>query len=823
MKNRRGLSTLVGAVFFIIAASSTVAYVTYSMNVIDNFSQAVIIKESVDEARNSESFDVTNATITNNKFDLTVQNTGKLPLKITKLWVENTTDTTWIPAKYEIDQIVSPSGTVSGIGQNINLVALDTQSYEISLVSERGNTQTFSFNSVAEKPVSIHLHAAPENVANGFSATLFMTVTNNLPTDTTLLNIVPKLSSSGTATASCDSSPTPSSQPTLQRGESVIFKWSCKIEGAAPKFVTFTASIKNGFPGNDASTTVTVEDVLLALESGTSLASLGFSLPTTSDDILTIHQETSDTPSGEYRLSPTAADTNGFTVDLDLNNIEFITKNSSETITIPQGKWNASLVYLSAHLPSSIDSSVLDKGMIFHFEENTDPMPNANTGTTCDNEVNADISDGSSRPSWSNNQGVYSSGGYYFDGGDYISIDEDNQCNGLETNPNTTTGWFNADPSGNDGRQVIARAEDSLESEFYEIVYVKSGSSGTLEFNFDSTDSGSSIVSCTATNLLSGNWHHFVAVREDRDTCTLFVNGTSVDTQTNLDSSNPKLSVDNNWFVGANPVIAGQPNEYFKGYIDSIMHWNNAALDANESSTLSSTKYGIGAHTVDYTIEKVDASGGKTILDSQTNLDLRFLDPLQDLTEFTSSYNLTSSQSQTSLTNERLLFSINFVSGLEIDLRIDDATLNDPSTSYVQIPPPSDPLPSYFSYDTSDGNYEVKISNTGTIGAWLTINGLRGVFDDLDNNVAYASIPKYVNGTGPEFRISDTQDSVYILPGKFVTVEFYPPTTHPSVDGQYGTNIVPGNSYKFYLYLAGYDETGRTFFRTIDIGSAEVT
>ena len=45
MRNRRGLSTIVGAVFFVIAATSSIVYITYSMDVIDNFAQTISTNE----------------------------------------------------------------------------------------------------------------------------------------------------------------------------------------------------------------------------------------------------------------------------------------------------------------------------------------------------------------------------------------------------------------------------------------------------------------------------------------------------------------------------------------------------------------------------------------------------------------------------------------------------------------------------------------------------------------------------------------------------------------------------------------------------------
>lgn len=830
MRNRRGLSTLVGAVFFIIAASSTVAYVSYSMDVIDDFSQAVIIKESIDEARNSESFVISDATITNDKFDLTVQNNGQLPIKLTKLWIENTTDTTWTPSKFEIDQNISPSGSVSGIGQTLSLSALDTQAYEISLVTDRGNTETYSFNSVPDQAISINLHAAPENVASGFSTTLFMTVTNDLPNDITLLNVTPEtLSTSGSASTTCDSSPTPTSFPSLRPGESVIFKWACTLSGTASQSSTFTVELVNGYAGNDASTTVTINDVLLALESGTSLESLGFTVPSNTPDILTIHQETANTPNGEYQLGSGSADVSGYTVDLDQNNMEYITNNQTSTITIPAGTWNSTLAYLNSHLPSTVDSTILTRGMMFHFEDNSDPASNGVTGTNCDGEISADIPTGGNAPSWTSSSGVYSSGGYTFDGSDYIEIGTDANCNELDNRPNSTAGWFYVDGSGTDGDQVIIRVEeDAGNQEFYEVVFNKSGTSGTLSFRFES-NSGKTI-DCSISSVTTDEWHHFAAVREsDSRTCNLYLDGGN-SSATDNDSSNPfntQLDIDPNWVIGANPDTRGSFEDFFEGQIDSIMHWDNYALTSAEALALNNTKYGNGATLVDYTIETVTTSGAKTTIYSESNVELNFIDPLQDTSNFYSSGNLTSAISQVSLTNERILFTINYVSGLGVDVRIDDTTLtSNPTTSYVQIPMPSDTFPGYFSYDTNDdpnGDYEIRVANTGTVGAFFSIGGIRGVFDDVDTDYAYASIPEFVNGTTAEFAMSDTNDSVFLPPDKQMTIRFYAPTTHPSVDGQYGIAIPTGDNYNFYVYLSGYDEMGRTFFKTIDIGGTTVS
>jgi hypothetical protein len=74
MKSRRGISSVIGAVFFIIIFTTTISYVTYDMNLLNNFSNAIVSKTQADADTNHEQFSVTQATIANNKFNITVQN-----------------------------------------------------------------------------------------------------------------------------------------------------------------------------------------------------------------------------------------------------------------------------------------------------------------------------------------------------------------------------------------------------------------------------------------------------------------------------------------------------------------------------------------------------------------------------------------------------------------------------------------------------------------------------------------------------------------------------------------------------------------------------
>ena len=66
MKSRRGISSVVGAVFAIIALGTTVGYITYSMTTLDNYNQTVLAKNQQLTDIANEKFQLSSATFVNN-------------------------------------------------------------------------------------------------------------------------------------------------------------------------------------------------------------------------------------------------------------------------------------------------------------------------------------------------------------------------------------------------------------------------------------------------------------------------------------------------------------------------------------------------------------------------------------------------------------------------------------------------------------------------------------------------------------------------------------------------------------------------------------
>jgi len=198
MRSRRGISTMVGAVFFIIAMTVAISYISFSMDTLDQFAQTVVVKSSVKEDQSNEEFQVKKLTVDNNMFNITLTNTGDIPINITRLWVENVTSgvtaTEAIPKNCDIKQQVGPKQTVIKIGQSCAaLTAKDSEAYQLKLVSERGNVERMFVNSVGDQSLYLKLHASPSFVPTGFTTTLLLEVVNTGTNQ--LVNIKPEIDS----------------------------------------------------------------------------------------------------------------------------------------------------------------------------------------------------------------------------------------------------------------------------------------------------------------------------------------------------------------------------------------------------------------------------------------------------------------------------------------------------------------------------------------------------------------------------------------------------------------------------------------------------
>lgn len=263
MRTRKGLSTVVGTVFAIIALTTTITYVSYSMGILDNYNQSVLTKNQQLTDVDKEKFQISSVTVPNNKLNITVVNTGSLPINFTKIWIQNTTATDWVKSSVPTQSFIAPGGVLKNIGQNSGVNINPAYSYNVKLVTSRGNMQQFNMNSPNSNPLNIQLIALPPSVPSDFKTELVMTVTNN--GTSTLTNVVPTLTPTGSPTATCTPDPvSPAKYDTLTPGSTAIFSWSVKASGTTDgQTCSFKAMLQNGYPNNFGSATITVTTVKL--------------------------------------------------------------------------------------------------------------------------------------------------------------------------------------------------------------------------------------------------------------------------------------------------------------------------------------------------------------------------------------------------------------------------------------------------------------------------------------------------------------------------------------------------------------------------------
>jgi len=804
MNKRRGLSSVIGMIFVVIVLSSTIGYFTYGINLIKQLNDDVLNKGVEMQDKTRENFEIASVKIDGGKFNLTAYNTGELPINFTRIWVNNVTDNTWPLQNFTVNKIITPKETISNIGQGLNLQALESQAYSIKLVTSRGNGEEFFVNSPSQEPLDLKLIALPETVPDGFRTTLLLMVTNNMTKNSVLLNIKPEMQppqTTGGASYNLISDVNPSQKSTLDKGDTAYFTWTYKISGTLNENVIFTASLQNGYPQNFATATVIVNDVLLSQQSGSTLTINSIASPE-NKDLLIFHSETFGTPNGEYQMYSGDPDIGGATISVETDDPKFFT-NDGSAVNIPAGNWDASLTYFSAPYPDSLMDDNSDN-MKFHFEGNS--APEDSTGNTVDHSLGS----GNKMPFYEATGGAHGSGAFRFDGGDYIELKKANG-NEIKIAPDTTALWFKADDGIND-KQILYRATESSNEEYYEIGI---DIDDDVYFTFLGNKNGTP-TKCESSGFdyENGNWQHLVAVRPANYQCILYINATSVDTSS-VGGGGSNVGIDE-IFVGAED---SNPGDGFNGVIDDLLHWDSYALLSTEVTDLYNTNYGDAAHLVTFSMDRTNKNGIiQANIATDTSYPLKFLDGKAN-GDFLDSFNYTTTTtSWTNFTNsERLVVDMQFVSGLDLDMRIDDTSLTgNPDSSFLQHPHSDETFQSFISI-IADQSTTLSVFNGGPNTAWITFEGTRLIFDDVASSNTFASIILQANTTA----VDSTHDSIAFPVGSMLDLTFSTAKNPPATSGTTGL-ITPGG-YNMKMHITGYDISGKSLSRSIDLGTVTVT
>jgi len=252
---RRGLSTVVGAVFFGIAMTTVITYVSYSLNIIDDFAQSSIIAESLNVDRGNEEIKISTVSIDGGKFNATIVNTGSLPVHLTRLWATNEDTSSPMAEKGNLDVIINPGYQKYNIGQSLGITADPTTSYTIKAVTERGNVATYSISTDTSTRIIV---MAPGSLLTNEKFWVTEMILNNSTKPHSIADLTPIMDNDGSLTPLFG--PDPTMVKSLPDGDFAVFRWQYQAPGFE-QIIIFNGSYNGAPTGSFNNVTVDIKSV----------------------------------------------------------------------------------------------------------------------------------------------------------------------------------------------------------------------------------------------------------------------------------------------------------------------------------------------------------------------------------------------------------------------------------------------------------------------------------------------------------------------------------------------------------------------------------
>ncbi len=842
MRKHRGLSAVVGTVFLVVIVISAMSYVSYSLNIMGNFSESLITEESRQQNKQNEKMEILSVDVlTSNKLDAIIKNSGEIPLKVTTLWIDEQ-DVNDDVQKFTVDKELSPGKTFN-LYPIVNFTMDPTKGYNMKLVTSRGDVQSFYVNSPASQNLFMGIHVLPEFVPSDFTTTVLYTVINNSSNNNILYNVTPNMTATevGGSTVTLRSGPIPPSYPSIAPGEMAMFEYIYKISGEVDEGALFNATISNALSENFVFASATLKEITVATQAGTAIESFGLSSELSAEDnILFFHEETNYTPNGGFQMDGSAPAGGGGTYNPRTSTMTFWSSNVTAITTVVNGTWNARLAYYSDLVPVGITSP----SFAFMFECN-DCGGNGDTSESTGNISNDDFEE-QGNPIWNENGGPHDDGHYTYDGiGDYHRAEWDaeddfTEYSDLANNEVSTAVWFRISPTSDDYMPIVRWGDENDNGDDeYEIALGDGtgGNHGKMVYRYTTEvdDNETICVSSGSTIYDDSQWHFVVGTADINDhTCTLYVNGVEVADENDSNNGNDFVDVDDkdDIFIGHN----GE-SDYLTGDVAMLMHWNNEQLNATSVSDLFNTNYGTNGTRVHVTLQGTLGIGTPTQTFYDANFDMPFHDPANNSDNNNrydlqtndntfekysfSNFTTTTGINSTLILGDRLKFEFSWDSdtqNLPINIRIDDDdndfSLPDDS-SYLQTPNAYPPWPTYLTF-ARDDPILYYVFNNGPEGGWLTYQGTRFVAKDISSDNSYAGLVNKVNTTA----VNENQDSLYIPDQQVGEIEFWPLTDPPENNP---TSYIPAGTYTAAVFISGYNDKGEVFLRTINLGIVTVT
>ncbi len=256
-RKNRGISTIIAAIFMVVLVILGLNAMRWGMQLQNNMGQTVAERANFAKDRSQENLELRNVGIVNNKFNITLYDTGSLPVHLVRLWVTNNTAGTgnW-QQQYDLNIYkiyINPREAVTNIGQSLALTAKTLTTYTLSFITERGTIATYKIAGGSDAKLNVRMYVSPTVTQTNNEVDLQMIVTNNNTLADAVTNVMPNLNvsvlSGGTATQV--TGPSPSMEPSLMKGSSTSFRWTYNLQGSDQQLFSFTGSVMNGMSNSD--------------------------------------------------------------------------------------------------------------------------------------------------------------------------------------------------------------------------------------------------------------------------------------------------------------------------------------------------------------------------------------------------------------------------------------------------------------------------------------------------------------------------------------------------------------------------------------------
>ena len=252
-QNRRGLSSVVGALFFTILMIAGFSVLSLALDAQTDIVTTQRIVSDIEIKKQQEQFGVSAYTYGGNLLNVTVSNQGQNPVEISSIWIVNKTLSDEPATRYAVtyDDAFVPSGFVSNVLFH-QALAMTPDTYDIKVISALGSIKTIEFNTSAGSSNGLRAELITDapDVIIGQNVTVAMIVTNS--GFEYIQNVKPEpLSVGGTGSVIASTPHTPSSV-NLNRGESVMFSWDYQVTGNSGDDLIFSTFAKGDYesPGD---------------------------------------------------------------------------------------------------------------------------------------------------------------------------------------------------------------------------------------------------------------------------------------------------------------------------------------------------------------------------------------------------------------------------------------------------------------------------------------------------------------------------------------------------------------------------------------------